>query len=214
MALMGPDLGSEWFVQANRIEPRPPSVGGATDPAGPPAPWDRDEPHPLLVAWAAERGITGHGRRAVVVGCGLGADAEYIARLGFATTAFDISGTAIKLARSRYPRSAVRYFRTDLLRLPGAWLGAFDLVVDVFTAQSLPDPPRGRGIAAIGGLVAPGGSLLAVAIADDPTGPPPTPPPWPLSRAQIDTFAADGLTPVAIERCDGPLWRAEFTRPR
>ena len=44
----------------------------------------------------------------MVVGCGLGADAEYIASLGFDTTGFDttgfdISGTAIRLARQGFP---------------------------------------------------------------------------------------------------------------
>jgi 2-polyprenyl-3-methyl-5-hydroxy-6-metoxy-1,4-benzoquinol methylase len=33
-----------------------------------------------------------------VPGCGLGADAEYLARLGFALTALDVSATAIQLA--------------------------------------------------------------------------------------------------------------------
>jgi hypothetical protein len=44
-----------------------------------------------------------------VAGCSLGADAEYVAALGFDTTGFDttgfdISGTAIRLARQRFPR--------------------------------------------------------------------------------------------------------------
>ncbi|HEY3263006.1 MAG TPA: hypothetical protein VGJ95_22505 [Pseudonocardiaceae bacterium] len=60
-------------------------------------PWDRTEPHPLLVKWA--NALAGHGRRAVVVGCGLGADAEYVAAVGYATVAFDIADTAVKLAR-------------------------------------------------------------------------------------------------------------------
>ena len=44
-------------------------------------PWDRDAPQPLLVAWAQASGVAGGGRRALVVGCGLGADAEYVAGL-------------------------------------------------------------------------------------------------------------------------------------
>jgi 2-polyprenyl-3-methyl-5-hydroxy-6-metoxy-1,4-benzoquinol methylase len=49
------------------------------------------------------------------VGCGLGADAEYLASLGFDTVGFDISETAIRLARERFPGSAVRYVSADLL---------------------------------------------------------------------------------------------------
>jgi hypothetical protein len=42
-------------------------------------PFDRAGPHPLLVDWADNCQLAGHERRAIVVGCGLGADAEYIA---------------------------------------------------------------------------------------------------------------------------------------
>ena len=74
-------------------------------------PWDRDEPHALLREWAEAHDLRGEGRRAVVVGCGLGADAEYLSRLGFATTGFDIAATAVRLARERHPGT--------LRRLPG-----------------------------------------------------------------------------------------------
>ena len=43
-------------------------------------------------------------------------------------------------------------------------------------------------------------------------------PPWPLTRAEIDAFAGDGLRQVAVEEIaapDDPLllrWRARFTR--
>jgi SAM-dependent methyltransferase len=77
--------------------------------------WNRAEPHPLLVEWAETRELEGAGRRAVVVGCGLGADAEYIASRGFQTVVFDISETAIRIARRRFPRSAVHYVAADLL---------------------------------------------------------------------------------------------------
>jgi len=107
-------------------------------------PWDRAEPHRLLTRWAAERSLDGSGRRAVVVGCGQGADAEYVARLGFEVVAFDIAETAIRLARQRYPGSAVRYQAADLLNPPGEWLHAFDLVVEIITVQALPDPPSAR----------------------------------------------------------------------
>jgi hypothetical protein len=39
-----------------------------------PMPWDRATPHPLLAEWAESRKPAGAGRRAIVVGCGLGAD--------------------------------------------------------------------------------------------------------------------------------------------
>jgi SAM-dependent methyltransferase len=61
-------------------------------------PWSRTAPHPLLADWTAVTPLSSR-RRAVAVGCALGADAEHLARLGFYTLAFDIAPTAIALAR-------------------------------------------------------------------------------------------------------------------
>jgi len=52
-------------------------------------PWVLGEPNESLVEWAA--GLDGTGLRALVVGCGTGEDAEYLAGLGFAVTGFDIA---------------------------------------------------------------------------------------------------------------------------
>ncbi len=183
-------------------------------------PWNRAEPHRLLTRWAAERGLDGSGRRAIVVGCGQGADAEYVARLGFQVVAFDIAETAIRLARQRYPGSAVRYQAADLLNLPGEWRHAFDLVVEIITVQALPDPPQRQAIANVGRLVRPGGTLVAVEAARGEHERAPELGPWPLSWADIDAFGTDGLLPVGIELAAGPgrpadlSWLAEFRRPR
>src|SRR5689334_10520121 len=101
-------------------------------------PWDRGRPTPQLVEWAEGTDLTGNGRRALVVGAGLGDNAEYIARHGFATVAFDVSPTAVQLARQRFPDSIVEYRVADLLDPPADWRDAFDLVVEVATIQALP----------------------------------------------------------------------------
>jgi len=181
-------------------------------------PWDRGTPSRYLTQWAAARDLHGDGRSAVVVGCGLGDDAEFIAGLAFRTTAFDISPTAIATARRRFPDSAVRYQTADLLNAPTAWHQAFDLVVESLTLQALPDPPRRDAIARLGGLVAPHGTLIAIARAREP-GQVVHGPPWALSRAEIDAIADDGLESVRIEDLTDPQmpwprrWRAEFCRP-
>ena len=123
-------------------------------------PWDRTGPQVDLQTWAEREQVDGSGRRAVVVGCGLGADAEYLATLGFTTTAFDIAPTAVEVARGRNPGSAVDYRVADLLALPAEWERSFDLVVEIFTLQALPDPPREQAADAVTGLVADGGTLL------------------------------------------------------
>lgn len=177
-------------------------------------PWSGSDAHPLLTEWTSESQLSGEGRAAVVVGCGLGADAEHIASLGFDTVAFDISPTAVRLAGERHPATSVRYVTADLLDPPAEWLGAFDLVVEIITVQALPDPPRRQAIN-VGRLVARGGTLLAIAWRD---GQAPPPPPWPLSRDEINAFATDGLTPRRVESLTAAgtsfeqRWRARFRR--
>ncbi|WP_208542961.1 class I SAM-dependent methyltransferase [Nocardioides euryhalodurans] len=175
-------------------------------------PWDRDTPQPLLEEWARATGLDGTGRRAVVVGCGLGADAAYLARLGFATTGFDISSTAVDQAGARHAGSGADFVVADLLALPEEWRGHFDLVVEVFTVQALPDPPRTEAMAAISTLVAPGGTMLAIAFRDDGSEPPAVGPPFPLDRGTLEAMAGDRLEVVALEELAGPLWRAEYRR--
>jgi SAM-dependent methyltransferase len=178
-------------------------------------PWDRDEPHPLLAEWARSHQVRGAGRRAVVVGCGLGADAEFLAGLGFETVGFDIAETAVRVAQERHQGTPVSYQVGDLLDLPREWVHAFDLVVDVFTVQALPDPPRAAAIVNVGRLVGPGGTLVVVAYRGDSTW---DPPPWPLTREEVAAFATDGLDEVRVEEANDPRrehparWRAEFHR--
>ena len=112
----------------------------------------------MLADWLTGSGA---GRSAVVVGCGLGADAEFVAAHGFATTAFDISATAVRTAQQRYPTSPVDYRTADLFALPGTG-EAFDLVVEIINVQALPVSLRAEAVAAVAGLVAPGGTVLVV----------------------------------------------------
>lgn len=172
-------------------------------------PWDRDAPNALLVEWAA--GVDGGGRRAVVVGCAYGRDAEFIASLGFDTSAFDISPSAVAAARCRHPDSSVRYEVADLLALPAAWQAAFDLVVESHNVQSMPPPLHAAAAAAVATLVADGGTLLVLAAAAD--GPPGAPP-WPLTRDEVEAFGVGGVEARTIELVAGevPRWRAEFGR--
>jgi len=180
-------------------------------------PWDRHAPHQVLTEWIQRRRLAGEGRRAVVVGCGHGDDAALVASVGYRITAFDISASAIRAARERYPEARIEFVTADLLHLPGAWTEAFDLVVESQTVQALPPSMREEVIAHVASLVAPGGTLIAQAVAanedDVYEGPP-----WPLTRSDIDQFAAR-LDPVEIARLPVPgqpaflRWRAEFRRP-
>jgi 2-polyprenyl-3-methyl-5-hydroxy-6-metoxy-1,4-benzoquinol methylase len=180
-------------------------------------PWDRGGAHPLLVEWASGQRVS--GGRALVVGAGLGGDAELVAGLGYATTAFDISTSAVRSARERFPLSAVDYSVADLLDPPLSWRAAFDLVVESLTVQSMPRTVRRAATENVASFVAPGGILIVIAgeLGD---GDPASGPPWPLTRPEIEAFAAGALTPVRIESSPVPQdptarrWLAEFTRPR
>lgn len=179
-------------------------------------PWDRGEPNPVFAEWMRTREASdSRHQRALVVGCGYGSDAELVAAHGFDTVAFDVSPHAVETARRRHPDSSVRYVTADLLDLPSMWRSAFDLVVEVFTVQSLPESLRPRVIAELAGTVAPGGTVLVVASARD-DGEPAEGPPWPLTRAEIDAFAAGALSQFFVEdlRPQARLWRAQFDRPR
>ena len=172
-------------------------------------PWDRDEPNPLLVEWAAGR--SGTGRSALVVGCGLGKDSEFVGGLGYATTAFDVSGTAVAFVRERYPGSPVDYRVADLLDPPAGWSRAFDLVVEIFTVQALPATVREQAVSNVAGFVAPGGTLLAISGIREDGDPPRVAPPWLLTSADIESCGTGGLSAVEIARVGG-RWRAEFRR--
>jgi hypothetical protein len=68
-------------------------------------------------------------------------------------------------------------------------------------------------------MVAPGGTLIVIAVARDEADGPVEGPPWPLTRGEIDAFAAGGLQPLRIEQLVDAMqptlrrWRAGFRRP-
>lgn len=181
-------------------------------------PWERSGPHPLLAEWSSVHALDGHGRTAVVVGCGLGYDAEHLAALGFETTAFDVAPTGVASARERHPGSRVHYTVADLLALPAAWADGFDFVFESLTVQSLPIALHRRAIAAVSSLVAPEGTLLVVAAARE-EGSETDGPPWPLTRSEIEQFSSAGLQTRQVEELaddQGPSvrrWRVELHRP-
>jgi len=159
-------------------------------------PWAKLTAHPYLQHWLESQQINGAGKSALVIGCGLGDDAEALASLGFQVTAFDISPTAISWAKQRFPNSSVNYLVADLLALDPSWKGKFDLICECRTIQSLPLNLRDTVIGSIAPLVAPGGTLLLIArirdFDDQPDGPP-----WPLSEQELAQFQELGLSEIS-----------------
>jgi SAM-dependent methyltransferase len=181
-------------------------------------PWDRTQPHDLLAAYVA--GGDGSGKKAVVVGAGYGADAEHLASLGWATTAFDISPAAVAATRERYPDSAVDYRVADLLDLPADLVRAFDLVVEIYTIQALHGSVRAGAVAGVRRLVAPGGTLFVVQIVREDDEEVAAEPPWLLNRAEMEGIEGDGLVAESLDRLPNSAqpelrdrWRMLLTHP-
>ena len=156
-------------------------------------PWDRGEPHPLLVEWADTGRCRSPAQRTLVVGCGLGEDAAYLSGLGW--------------GRDRLRHLADRDRRRppplpgEAGRLPGRRRAGPAAGVDRALRPG------------VGELHHPGSAGAAAADGDQARGPlrrpgrdrcwcwrPPRTshvgagPPWPLSRGEIESYAAEGLT--------------------
>jgi SAM-dependent methyltransferase len=161
-------------------------------------PWADLSPNPNVVAWVDAHEPNGSGRSALSIGCGLGDDAEELAVRGFATTAFDISESAIAWCRSRFASSPVTYVVADLLQPPAQWDGKFDLVLESYTLQVLPPNLRGEAIRRVAAFVAPRGTLLVVARGREPSDPEGEMP-WPLTRDEVRAFQDCGLRELSFE---------------
>jgi 2-polyprenyl-3-methyl-5-hydroxy-6-metoxy-1,4-benzoquinol methylase len=157
-----------WFEELYRLAETSPEV----------LPWSDMRANSKLVTWTEDNNISGPGRRALVVGCGYGDDAEWLASLGFEVLAFDISPTAISVARRRFPDSLVDYRVADVLNLPDEWRRAFDLVFEAYTLQVLPGEPRAVAARQIAATVK--DALIIVARGRDEDDDPGTMP-WPLT---------------------------------
>jgi SAM-dependent methyltransferase len=213
----GDDVG--WFEQ----------LYAAAEAGTAAVPWADLAPNPNMVAALAdlsglpypaglpELHMQPRRERAVVVGCGLGDDAEYVASLGFETVAFDVAPTAITGAVKRFPQSTVEYETADLLNPPEGWIGRFDLVVEVYTLQVLTGAARRRAFQQVARLLAPGGRLLVIARARDESDPPGQMP-WPLTRTEIESFSSYGLSTLSIvefpdvEEPDVRRWKGWFSK--
>lgn len=161
-------------------------------------PWADYHPTPLLVGFWIHHPLQTSGKSALVTGCGLGDDAEQLARWGFRTTAFDISETAIRNARRRFPSTKVDYHATDLLNPPAHWCGHFDFVLESHTLQVLPAALRPQATKNIAAFVRPRGHLLVIARRREPTDPEGQMP-WPLTRAEISAFTEYGLEELLFD---------------
>lgn len=181
-------------------------------------PWADLEPNPYFRAWAESKDLKGEGRRALVIGCGLGDDARYLHDLEYTVTAFDISPTAVDWAKRLHNETNIQFRVADLFEPDRDWLGGFDFVLEVYTIQPLPVELRARAIDAIAAFVAPAGKLVVVCRGrddDEETNELP----WPLSRKDLSRFEMNGLdqkdfVEMADDKEEGVIrFVVEYQRP-
>ena len=196
---MTPDRADRWFEELYA------AVGDDLERI----PWVHLAPRPGLVEWL-DRHPPAPGTPALVVACGLGDDAEELARRGCDVEAFDLSPTAIATARRRFPDSAVRYRVADLFEPPEEWRERFGVVVEVQTIMSVPPDWHRAAIAVVTSCVAPGGRLFvrtAVRGEDEPA----SSRPWPLAPSELRWFEDDGLRELSRDE-DGSFVHVVYRR--
>ena len=161
-------------------------------------PWADMKVNPNLHQWLEHEKISGEGKNALVVGCGLGDDSETLAEIGFEVVAFDISSTAINWCWQRFANSQVNYVVADLFDPPPSWTAAFDFVLEAYTLQVLPADLRKQACEQIASFVAPGGSLLVISRGRDSEADIGQMP-WPLVRRDLDAFSNSSLAEIQFE---------------
>jgi SAM-dependent methyltransferase len=139
------------------------------------------------------------GKKALVIGCGLGDDALILEKHGYEVEALDISPSAIALAKKRHPESSVDFHVGDIYDMPESSVGKYDFVYEGLTIQSLPPSDRAKLVGIIASLVAKEGELFVYAHTQDDTdsygGPP-----WPLYADEFLLFEKEGLEQVYHEK--------------
>jgi len=163
--------------------------------------WADLEPNPYLLNWLKNGSVRHEGQKAVVIGCGVGDDAEALSNAGYVVTAFDISPEAIRLCINRYPKTRVKYLVADLFGYPPEWSESFDLVYECNTIQVLPGKYRIQARDAMISLLAPNGYLL-VSCRSRLKGEQENDIPLPLDKEEIDGFVRCGLCEKSFEAYD------------
>jgi len=174
-------------------------------------PWADLVPDAVLVRWLESHPCPQYGARALVDGCGLGDNAEELARCGMEVTALDDSPVAVRWCLERFPDTPVDYRVGTAAALPSEYDGQFHLVLASCTLAHTPAEDRADALRRIATLVAPGGTLLLV---ERPHGGIPVEPDARAAyRAAVAAWlAGSGLEPVAMqdETAQGEGTAAEY----
>jgi len=126
-------------------------------------------------------------KKALVIGCGLGDDANLLFLHGYIVDAIDISQNAINLAKKRFPNTDINFMVQDIFNLPDFMKNNYDFIYEGLTIQSINPKFREEIIKTISNLNNTNGKLLVYTnIQNDNTslgGPP-----WPLYKSELELF--------------------------
>jgi len=161
-------------------------------------PWTYDRPNPDLLDWMLGPNDCGFGKRALVVGCGLGEDAELLDELGYDVVAFDVSKTAIRWCRERLPQTRVDYVVADVRCPPPNWIGRFGFVFDCDTISTLSRATRIHAVKQLSRCLVPQGTLLLIESQHNSWGPIQVEP-WALTQSELNELQTDGLACESVE---------------
>jgi len=157
-------------------------------------PWCDGRPSTAMVNWlnAIAPSLVRCGSRVAVVGCGLGDDARELMRRGYEVTAFDVSTSAVRWAKSLDEANSECYQCADLFQPLPKWRHRFDLVVEVNNLAWLQPGQWSGALKAIGDLLTPHGHLLLINPASEARVPDDAGPPWAIEEKQLLEAAARG----------------------
>lgn len=162
-------------------------------------PWAHLTVNPNLADWLGQNKLEGRGKTALVVGCGLGDDAEALSQLGYQVTGFDISPSAISWCQQRFPKTSVNYVVADALKLETAWQNGFDFILESYTLQALPESVRQQIMSNISNYLAPGGMLLIICRGRNLEEDAGVSPPWALTKEELSFLEQLGLQKLSFE---------------
>jgi len=149
-------------------------------------PWAKLEVNEYLKDYLNNNANT-NNKKALVIGCGIGDDADYLASKGYEVDAFDISPSAINIAKKRFCNKNINFFVQDIFSLPNNMINSYDFVYEGLTIQSINPKFKNELIKIISSLGKKDSHLLLYSNFQDDIdnydGPP-----WPLYKRDFALF--------------------------
>ncbi len=176
--------------------------------------WDLGEPSPPFRRLHDDGIIT--PCRVAVPGCGSGWEVSWLAANGYRVTGIDFAPEAIGHTRRRLADDGLEaeLVCADLFDLPETLAGRFDLVLEQTCFCAIDPTRRVDYVAAVHGLLTPGGRLVALFYGHGKEGGPPfTTTPDEVRALFSGCFRVDSLavTPHSHERRRGEEWLGMLT---